>query len=220
MEFGYLGATTPILKDLTLQVGAGDVLVVRGKNGSGKTTLAHLICGILSPVSGKVLVDDINLRQINFDWWRKQIVYMPQEPIFYDASILENFQVHKEGATVQEIRHCMHAVGLGELCEETDQGLNFLLLDGGKNLSVGVRRRLALARSLLYDGALVILDEPTENLDLESRHNVYSLLNEFVQKQKTIVCFSLDPEIIKGASLIFDLDEEQVIKKITPVQGT
>lgn len=214
LEFSYIGSKIPILKDLHFQINPGDILVVRGKNGSGKTTLSNILCGVFPPTLGSVLVDDINLQQISNEWWSKQIIYMPQEPTFLTGSILENFLANKADASVQEIRMNMQSVGLGHLCEETDLGLNLHLFEGGKNLSVGVRRRLALARALIYDGPLVILDEPTESLDLEGKNEIYKLLNKFVEQKKTIICFSIDPEVVKGASHVLDIDTDSTIKII------
>ncbi|MDC0073804.1 ATP-binding cassette domain-containing protein [Alphaproteobacteria bacterium] len=214
VNYEYLGSNQLTIENLSFEISSGDVLIIKGQNGSGKTTLAKIISGINAPTSGSVLIDGINLRQIDFEWWSSQIIYMPESTSFFNGSILENFNIYQSNISIQKVRECLVSVGLGSIAEETNQGINMELHDNGNNLSIGIRRRLALARALASDGQVIIFDEPTENLDIESKQKVYALLNRFVKSNKTIICFSQDPEIVKAASYVIDLDQGGQLKKV------
>ena len=212
--FRYRNQNNYILEDINFEIGPGQILVVRGPNGVGKTTLIKLMLGLLNPSKGVVLINNINLNQINFGWWATNISYLPQEPTFYDGSIHENFLAHNPNFSMERTRDCLLAAGLRQLCEETNNGLLSNIKNDGLLLSIGVRRRLALARALIYEGQALILDEPTENLDTEGRQIVYRLLNKSITENKTIICVTQDPEIIKGGNKILDLDFDNIPRLI------
>jgi len=204
--FRYKNQNDYIFEDVNLEILPGEILVVRGPNGVGKTTLVRMLAGLLRPSKGTVLINNINLNQINSMWWSRNISYMPQEPTFYDGSIHENFLAHNPKITMEQTRACLLEAGLRQLCEATNNGLLSNIKNDGLLLSIGVRRRLALARALIYENSCIILDEPTENLDAEGRQIVYRLLNKSIKENKTIVCVTQDIEIIKGGNKILELE--------------
>ena len=207
---------TKILNGISLSINAGETHAVMGPNGSGKTTLAKLLTGLLDPSRGQILAGGIDLQQIAPDWWRKQFIYLPQEPYFINGSIRENFNAFNPDLTAQEIRKLLVDVGLESLADENPGGLDQPVGKAGTNFSLGVRRRLALARALSHDGPLAILDEPTEGIDAIGASYVYRIMNEMVRNGKTIIACSHDREIIRGAHLFLDLNERPrpVIKDI------
>jgi len=209
IAFRYGANNDYVFDQLHFELNPGEVLVVRGANGTGKSTLARMLAGVLSPSKGSILINNINLQQINISWWSKQILYMPQEPAFFEGSIHENFLAHNSDITMEKTRLCMLRAGLKRLCEETNNGLLSTITSGGTDLSVGIRRRLSLARALTHDGPCVIFDEPTENLDREGRQIIYKLLNSFIKNKKTIICFTHDSEILKGGTLLLELDYDE-----------
>ena len=207
MTFTYPSLSSTLIDELNFSVRAGTVLCVSGENGSGKTTLAKLLAGLLEPGRGQILVGGIDLQQIAPDWWRKQIMYLPQEPYFINGSIRENFNAFNPDLSASEIRKLLVMVGLETLADESPGGLDQPVGKGGINLSLGVRRRLALARALSHDGPLAILDEPTEGIDATGASYVYNVMNEMARNKKTIIACSHDREIIRGAHLFLDLNE-------------
>ena len=202
-EFGQVTA----LRDVSFNVNHGETFVIMGLSGSGKSTLAKLLAGLLDPGQGQILASGIDLQQIAPDWWRKQIIYLPQEPYFINGSIKENFNAYNPDLTTGEIRKFLIEVGLEALADESPGGLNQSVGKGGFNFSLGVRRRLALARALSHDGPLAILDEPTEGIDATGTSYVYKIMNEMVRNGKTVIACSHDREIIRGAHLFLDLNE-------------
>ncbi len=220
VTFAYPGSQAPLFEQLDFELQPGEVLVVTGANGSGKTTLARLLVGLLEPVRGHVLVDGIDLAQVAPAWWRQQIVYLPQEPRFLGASLRENFLAFREDLDAAAIHALLGRVGLQEFVDRHADGLDMPLLNGGTNLSLGMRRRLALARGLAHDGKLVILDEPTEGLDAEGAAHVYAVMNQLASEGHTIIAFSHDAQIMRGAHHVLDLNEKPVPKFSTLAQMT
>ena len=216
VTFTYQNLAFTLIDEINFSVNSGEVLCISGQNGSGKSTLAKLLAGLLDPGQGHVLASGIDLQQLAPNWWRKQIIYLPQEPYFINGSIKENFNAFNPGLTTGEIRNLLVEVGLETLADESPGGLNQSLGKGGFNFSLGVRRRLALARALCHDGPLAILDEPTEGIDAIGASYVYKIMNGMVRNGKTIIACSHDREIIRGAHLFLDLNERPrpIIKDI------
>ena len=210
VAFAFPGSTGPLFESLNLLLEPGSVLVVSGPNGSGKTTLARLVAGLVDPIRGEVLADGINLRQMAPPWWRRQIMYMPQEPTFLHTTIRENITLLKPDIEESELNTVINTCNLARFLFSSPEGLEAEMSESGRTLSLGVRRRLALARALVADGKLAVLDEPTEGLDAEGRQAVYALLNTMAQQGKTIMIMTHDPNIVKGATLRLDLGVKPV----------
>ncbi len=208
--FAYSGDSAPLFENLTLRLPPGKVLLVNGGNGVGKTTLARLIIGLIEPTRGQALADGVDLRQLLPEWWRRQVVYMPQEPAFLTATIRENLMTNNPDLDVEGLNRVINAAGLRQFLDESTKGFETVLTDNGRHLSLGQRRRLALARALTSEGSLVIFDEPTEGLDREGCAAVYASLNELTEKGKTIIAISLDPNIVKVAQYVIDLGVKPV----------
>lgn len=206
LGFVYPGAATPLFESLSLALEPGAILVVAGGNGSGKTTLARLIVGLLEPRRGQILADGVDIQQLAPEWWRRQIVYLPQEPRFLTGTIRDNLLAANPALDDAGLGRLIEAAGLRAHVDRSPGGLEAPILNTGDNLSLGIRRRLALARALATDGALGVFDEPTEGLDSEGALQVYRLMNELVRRGRTVVAFSHDPHILKGAHVILDLN--------------
>lgn len=202
------GQPVPLFSALDLTLEPGSVVAITGRNGSGKSSLVRLMTGLAHPSEGQVLADGVDIRQLAPAWWRAQVSYLPQEPVFLDGSIAENLTAARPGLPEAEMRRCLEKAGLGRFVDEHPEGLNRRLALGGRSLALGLRRRLALARALAVDGRLVVLDEPSEGLDREGVEVVYGLLIELAQRGRTIVVVSHDPNIIRGAGRVLDLNPD------------
>lgn len=210
LAFVYPGQSTPLFESLNLVVKPGTILVISGSNGTGKTTLTRLITGIIEPVRGQILADGLDLRQASQDWWHRQIVYMPQEPTFLDATMRENLTTLNPDVGDETLARAISAAGLVKYLDQSPKGLETPVTDNGRNLSLGIRRRLALARALTTDGMLVLFDEPTEGLDSDGVSCVYNVMKELAKKGRTIIVVSHDPKIAKGAQVAIDLNIKPV----------
>jgi ATP-binding cassette subfamily C protein LapB len=205
LAFMFPGSSGPLFESATLRLDPGSVLVITGPNGSGKTTLARLLLGIVDPTRGNLLADGVDLRQIAPEWWRRQIIYMPQEPTFIPGTLADNVRIANPDIDAENLSRVLSAAGLRKFIDLLPQGIDSPVIDGGRNLALGIRRRLALARAMATDGRLVVLDEPIEGLDAEGIQALNLAIREFLSKGKTIIALSHDPNVLRGAGAILDL---------------
>lgn len=216
--FAYAGTTTPVFENLSLTMEPGSIVGVTGNNGSGKTTFCKVAAGLLDPGRGQVLADGIDQRQLAPDWWRRQLVYLPQEPTFLNATIRENILLsttdpEAEGVN-ERLNEAIRAASLRRFLDVSRTGLDTDLVDGGRTLPVGIRKRVALARALMHQGRLVVFDDPTEGLDAEGIQAVYAVLNSLTKQGATIIVSTGDVNILKAATLVIDMNA-----KPTPALG-
>ena len=214
LGFAHPGQRTPLFESMSLKLEPKALLVVAGSNGAGKTTLARLIVGLLEPTRGKILADGVDLAQIVPEWWRKQIVYLPQEPGFLNATIRDNLLAGNPDLDDGALNDLAHAAGLKSFIDQSPEGFDTPLTANGAPLSLGVRRRLALARALATDGMLVVIDEPTEGLDTEGAQLVIETINKLAKRGRTIVVFSHNPQILAAAPQYVDLNSKPVPKLV------
>ncbi len=208
VSYALPGSTSPLFESLSLIINPGGILVIRGSNGTGKTTLTRIIVGILEPVRGSILADGLDLRQASSDWWRKQIIYLPQEPTLLNTSIRENLITLNSDMNSQELSNVISSAGLSNYLDESPLGLDTQITDNGRNLSLGIRRRLALARALTTEGMLVIFDEPTEGLDNDGVSCIFSTMKDLAARGRTIIVATHDPKIVRGAHVVIDLNSK------------
>lgn len=210
--FAYSGSSGPVFESLSFTLPPGSILAVTGFNGSGKSTFCKLVTGLLEPGRGLVLADGIELRQFAPDWWRRQLLYLPQEPTFLNATIRENIllaELEPESPAVQErLNQAVRAAALRRFLDVSRQGLDMEIAEGGRTLPVGIRRRVALARALMNQGRLVVFDDPTEGLDSEGCLAVYNILNALAKAGVSIIVATVDPNILKGAAYVLDMNEK------------
>ncbi|MBF0339816.1 MAG: ATP-binding cassette domain-containing protein [Magnetococcales bacterium] len=205
LSFAYPGQPMPVLDGVQLTLAPGQVLAVVGDNGRGKTTMARLLTGLLEPDRGQIRVDGMDLRHLVPEWWRRQILYLPQEPLFFDGTLRENLTVlapHTEDAQVLAL--CQR-LQLGSFLDTTPLGLATAVRGSGATLPLGVRRRLALVRAMLGGGRVAILDEPTEGIDASGCQAVARLLNEWVAQGLTVIVMTREEFIIRSAHVVLDL---------------
>lgn len=216
----YTSSGPAIFESLTLVVRPGDVIVISGANGTGKTTIARLLMGMLDPTRGDIRVDGVNIRQCTPSWWRRQVVYVPQEPEFFDGTLLENMTSLAPAASEERVREVLREVGLAQLVDHHPEGLAMAVTMGGRHFSLGIRRRLALARALLTAGRLVLIDEPTEGLDAAGSRMINEIMTRLKLEGRTlVVCLPQpSPELARMATLV-DLNEKPVPRVVTPIQN-
>ena len=218
LSFSHQGSANPLFESLDLKLEPGSVLVVTGANATGKTTFARLILGLFEPARGFILADGLDLKQTAAEWWRKQVIYLPQEPALLNASLEENLRVNNPEVETARLNDIVDFVGLRRFVDESHHGLEMQIVDNGWRLSEGIRRRIALARALVTDGRVVLFDEPTESFDAEGVATVHNILGRLAREGRTIIVISHDARIVKGRHIVLDLNSKPV-PTVTNVPG-
>jgi len=170
---------------------------------------------LLEPKRGKILADGVNLIQMAPAWWRKQVIYMPQEPGFIFGSLRENILMLNPELEDDKLNEILRLTDLKPFLDRTPNGLDTQVTDNEKNFPPGIRRRISLARALAGKGSLVVLDEPTDALDKKGVEAVYNIMNQLAKSGKTIVVFTNDTNILKGAAMVLNLNKKPIPELIT-----
>ena len=208
LHFHYPGRLDQ-LQDFSLTIPGGQVTALIGKSGCGKSTLAKLIAGLYKLQSGNIRTGIYNIEDISLDCLRKQVVLVPQEAHFWSRSILENFRLGHPQATFGEIVKACQIVGADEFISKLPEKYQTVLGEFGSNLSGGQRQRLAIARGILTDPPVLILDESTAGLDPVSEGQLLDRLL-WARRGKTTIIISHRPSAINRADWIVVLDEGRV----------
>lgn len=175
------------LDGVSLTVGRGEHVAFIGPSGAGKTTLLNLLPRFFDPVSGAVLLEGVDLRDLRLEDLRAQIALVLQEPIILPTTVAENISYGKPQATMEEIEAAAHAAGADELIEKLPQHYRTIIGDGGARLSVGEKQRINLARAFLKDAPILLMDEPTSALDVESEAQVVASLFALMRGRTTLM---------------------------------
>ena len=218
LEFKYPDQKISLFRNISISISPGQILVITGNNGTGKTTLIKLLMGILEPNYGSISADETLINQLQEPWWRKNIVYLPQETFFINGSLKLNIFGHKTTTDLSRSTNVLIESGLKEFIDDQQNGINKIISSDGAELSPGIRKKIALARALTSTGQLVIFDEPTETMDQIGSLLMYQLINKLHKDKKTIIICSSDPYIIKGATAILHLNPKSGASIFTPKQ--
>ncbi len=186
VTFGYDPAV-PVLRDLDLHIRAGETVAFVGETGAGKSTVAKLVNRYYDPVEGTVRIDGHDLRDVTLDSVRSQIGVVPQEAFLFAGSIKDNLTFAAPDATDEQLWEAVDAVGLRDLVERQPEGLDQVIHERGSSLSSGERQLLALARAFLSQPRVLVLDEATSNLDLQSETRIERALDAVLEGRTAII---------------------------------
>jgi thiol reductant ABC exporter CydD subunit len=177
----------PALTDLSLTVRPGETVALIGPSGVGKSTLLAVLLGFVRPDAGRVLIDGADLAAFDPDAWRARIAWVPQRPYLFAGTVADNIRLGRPDATDEELRRAASDANALEFVEALPDGFATRLGDGGVGLSAGQRQRIALARAFLRDAPLLLLDEPTSNLDAESEAAVAEAIRRAAAGRSVVV---------------------------------
>ncbi len=202
----------PALQDVSFRVEFGDVVAIVGSNGSGKSTLAGLLPRFYDPQGGAVLVDGADIRSLSPRAWRRQLGWVPQEPMLFDRTIAENIAVGRPEATPEAIETVARRAFVWDFAGAWETGLATRIGDGGNRLSGGQRQRIALARALLREPSILILDEATSAIDAQSEDLIYRALRAGRESRTTlIITHGLTPTLLDLVTKVVFLDHGRLL---------
>jgi thiol reductant ABC exporter CydD subunit len=204
LRVSYPGRSEPALDDVTLTVNEGEVLALVGPSGCGKSTLLSVLLGLVTPELGSVRVGDVDIAEVDLDAWRARLAWVPQRPHLFKASIAQNVRLGRSDASTDEVWAAIEAAGLTEAVRELPDGLDTVLGDRGAGLSAGERQRVALARAFLRDAPLLLLDEPTANLDGETEREIVQTIARLAEG-RMVVLVAHRPALIAVADRVLSL---------------
>jgi ATP-binding cassette subfamily B protein len=186
VTFGY-NKDNPVLEDVNIKIAAGETVSFVGPTGAGKSTIAKLVTRFYDPTEGEVLIDGHRIEDVTITSLRRQLGVVPQEPFLFSGSIRDNISFANPDATEQEILEAIRLVGLAELVDRLPDGIDTEVHERGQSLSSGERQLLALARAFVAQPRVLILDEATSNLDLQSETKVEAALDVLLEGRTAIL---------------------------------
>ncbi|HQQ83655.1 MAG TPA: ABC transporter ATP-binding protein, partial [Cyclobacteriaceae bacterium] len=176
-----------VVRNITFSAPSGSVTALVGTSGSGKTTIAGLAASFLNPQGGAITVDGVDLAKISLDSYRSQLGVVLQDDFLFEGTIRENILFPRPKATEEQLQKAVKAAHVNEFTDRFEDGLNTVIGERGVKLSGGQRQRIAIARAILADPRILILDEATSNLDTESEALIQESLRSLMQGRTTFV---------------------------------
>lgn len=213
VAFSY-DSETPVLRDVTFEVKPGQLVGVVGHTGSGKSSLVSLIPRFYDPSMGSVRIDGVDLRDYKLHELRRQIAYVLQDTVLFRGTIRDNIAFGRPDADHDEIVEMAKLANAHEFISEMPQGYDSPVGERGLTLSGGQRQRIGIARALIRDSPILILDEPTAALDAESERLVMSALQRLM-KDRTVITIAHRLSTIRDADTIVVLEEGRVVEQGT-----
>jgi ATP-binding cassette subfamily B protein len=207
VSFGYVHGTDapPALRDVSFKVGAGETVGIIGPSGSGKSTLACLIIGFYRPASGRILLDGRDMNTLDLRTFRRHLALVSQQTILFNGTLRENIVYGLHGVGEAALQRAIADANAAEFIRELPRGLETEIGQGGVQLSGGQRQRIAIARALLRDPRVLILDEATSSLDTESEAVVQEALEKLMIGRTTFI-IAHRHAVLRRAGRIFKLD--------------
>ena len=212
LTFNY-NDNNELLKELNLEFKSGRVIVIAGPSGSGKSSLFSLILKECRPLSGQIKVNDILLERISRNSWYRNLSFVSQSPFIFGTSILNNIRIGKYSASDDEVINASKKSGSFDYINKLSDKFNFNVEDGGTNLSGGQCQLISLTRAILKDAPIILLDEPSNNLDKKSIIKLKDLFLSWAKENKLIIVITHDLRLIDERFDIYNVKDYNLVKK-------
>lgn len=196
---------TPLFNQFSINFSKGTTTVITGENGSGKSTLFKILCGALVPYNGNILINKIDIDKIEQQKIIELSSAITQSPIFTRSTLFEHLKSVNKDIDSKKIEDLLSKCNLNSFFNDHDEGINLNLKENEKFMSLGIKKRIALAQVFYKDSDLIIFDEPTEGCDKLTCQAFYNFFNEKILQNKIIIIFTKDPFLIHGANYVVEL---------------
>src|SRR5207245_606267 len=213
VSFNY-GPDRPVLHALSFQVDPGTRAGIAGETGAGKTTLVSLLLRFYDPTAGQILLDGVDLREYRLADLRNQFAFVPQEPVLFSTSIAENIAYARPEAKYEEVVAAAKAAHAHEFITLLPQGYRTPVGERGMCLSGGERQRVSLARAFLKNAPVLVLDEPTSSVDLETEATILEAMERLMQGRTTFL-ISHRPNAFKNCDVVLVVDNGRLVAQTT-----
>jgi thiol reductant ABC exporter CydD subunit len=210
VSFAYPARKGSVLDAVDLELAPGETVALIGPTGGGKSTLAALLLRLAEPTLGRVTAGSVDLAACDPAAWRAQIAWVPQHPTLFRGTVADNIRLGDPAAGDERVWAAAGLAGADAFVRELPDGYETVVGDGGRPLSTGQRRRIALARAFLRDAPLVILDEPTADLDPASAEAVGDAVERLCERS-TVLLIAHRPELARRADRIVKLDRGRIV---------
>jgi thiol reductant ABC exporter CydD subunit len=211
VSFSYPGRPAVVLDSIDLELAAGEMVALVGPSGSGKSTIASLLLRLAEPTRGRVRAGAVDLAACDAAAWRRHVAWVPQRPTLLRGTIAENIRLGDATADDAHVQAAAAHAGAHTFVRELTHGYDTVVGDGGRPLSAGQLKRIALARAFLRDAALLILDEPTAQLDPDNAEAIGEAIDR-LRRGRTILLIAHDPELARRADRIVTLSSGRIVE--------
>ncbi|HLR59218.1 MAG TPA: thiol reductant ABC exporter subunit CydD [Pseudogracilibacillus sp.] len=199
-----------LLKDITIKLPEKGLIGLIGTSGAGKSTLINVLAGRTEITHGKIEVNNKETETLHDEAWFANIAYIPQHPYIFPASIFDNIRFYEPLASRDSVQKVIEQIGLNEFVNELPEGMDELIGESGRSLSGGQEQRIAMARALLSDKPIILLDEPTAHLDIETEYDIKKVILELF-KDKLLIIATHRLHWMQNLDYIYMLEKGEII---------
>jgi ABC-type bacteriocin/lantibiotic exporter with double-glycine peptidase domain len=209
VDFFY-GDNKKVFENTSLVINKNDFVGIIGPSGSGKSTLINLLCGLLYPNSGSILVDNKSIKN-NIHSWRKKISYVPQKIFLIDDTVAANIALGIEDYSLKRLNNLIYESNFSKFIEELPDGINTKIGEDGNKLSTGQKQRLNILRALYHNPEILIFDESSSALDQKNEEIFLNLLMEFKSK-KTVILITHKLKLLENFDKTYEIKDKRILQ--------
>ena len=217
VSFRYPDSETMVLENFNLTVKAGTCVAIVGATGAGKSTLVNLVCRFFEPTSGQILIDGVDYRERSYLWLQSNLSYVLQTPHLFSGTILENIKYSNPDATMDQVIAAARQAQAHNFIEKLPDGYNTEVGQGGDRLSTGQKQLVSIARAILADGKILVMDEATSSVDTQTEQMINGMTDQLL-KGRTSFIIAHRLSTVKNADIIIVVDEGKIVEMGTHTQ--
>jgi ATP-binding cassette, subfamily C, bacterial CydD len=216
--FAYPNRPKTVLRGADLELWPGEIVALTGSSGAGKSTVASLLLGLAAPARGRVRLGAVDLADCDLDAWHARVAWVPQNPTLFRLPVRDNIRLGVPDAPDDRVRAAAQAAAADAFIQRLPDGYDTVVGDGGRQLSAGERQRLAVARALIQDADLVVLDEPTANLNPVSAAAVCESLRHYLAG-RTALLITHHPNVVSLADRVVRLAAGRIVDEVVALEA-